>query len=115
MEMTLHLHTEIFDIVLQGTKNVEVRVNDEKRRQLKVGDTLIFIKRGGDQEKLKGIIKELKYFSSFEEVFDTYEMERIYLEDTSLEEYVELMHQFYTEEEVQKYGVVAIEFELLLG
>ena len=29
---------------IDGSKDVEVRVNDQKRRQLKVGDTLLFLK-----------------------------------------------------------------------
>ena len=113
MEMKVHLHPEIFDIVLQGVKNVEIRVNDEKRRQLKVGDTLLFVKRPDDLEKIRAIVKNLVYFSSFEEVMDAYEMKRIYLEDTSQEEYIKLMKQFYSDEEVKQNGVVAIEFELV--
>lgn len=113
MEMIVHLHPEIFDIVLDGVKDVEIRVNDEKRRQLKVGDTLIFVKRPGEQEKLKALVKKLVYYSSFEEVMDDYEMKRIYLEGTSAIEYLQLMKQFYSDEEVSKNGVVAIEFELL--
>ena len=114
MEMIVHLHPEIFDIVLQGTKDVEIRVNDEKRRALKVGDTLIFVKRPGEQEKLKTTVKNLVYFSSFEEVLDAYDMERFYLEGTSHEEYLQLMKQFYSEEEVDKNGIVAIEFEQVM-
>ena len=113
MEMIVHLHPEIFDLVLQRTKDVEIRVNDEKRRKLKVGDTLIFVKRPGEQEKLKAIVKNLVYFSSFEEVMDFYEMPRIYLEGTSREDYIQLMRQFYSDDEVKQNGVVAIEFELL--
>ncbi len=37
MEMIVHLHPEVFDIVLNKDKDVEIRVNDEKRRKLHVG------------------------------------------------------------------------------
>lgn len=113
MEMKVHLHPEIFDIVLNGVKDVEVRVNDEKRRQLKVGDTLLFLKRPDDLESVRAIVKRLVCFSYFEEVMDAYEMKRIYLENTTREEYIQLMKRFYSDDEVQKNGVVAIEFELL--
>ena len=33
MEMKVHLHKEVFDIVKDGIKDVEVRLNDEKRTQ----------------------------------------------------------------------------------
>ena len=48
MEMIVHLDSDIFDIVDNGSKNVEIRLNDEKRRQLNVGDTLVFLRRPDD-------------------------------------------------------------------
>ncbi len=111
MEMKVHLHKEVFDIVREGIKDVEVRLNDEKRRQLKVGDKLIFISRGNYTDQITAIVKKLVYFKDFVEVTKSYEMKRIYLEDTSLDEYLELMNKFYSMEEQEKYGVVAIEFE----
>ena len=111
MEMFVHLHKEVFDIVKDGIKDVEVRLNDEKRRKLNVGDKLIFINRGNEEETITAIVKKLVYFNDFVEVTKTYEMKRIYLEDTSLDEYLELMNKFYSKEEQEEYGVVAIEFE----
>ena len=112
MEMIVHLHPEVFNIVLNKDKDVEIRVNDEKRRKLNIGDTLVFLKRDNEQEQLKATITNLVYFNNFLEVTDYYDMKRIYLEDTTKEEYINLMKQFYNDEEVNKYGVVAIEFKL---
>ena len=109
--MIVHLHPEVFDIVLQGDKDVEIRVNDEKRRQLKVGDTLLFLKRPDDLEQLRAKITNLVYFKDFLEVVEYYEMKRIYLEETTKEEYLSIMKQFYSDDDVHKYGVVGIEFE----
>ena len=111
MEMTVHLHKEVFDIVEAGIKDVEIRLNDEKRRKLKVGDKLIFISRGNYTDQITAIVKKLVYFKDFVEVTKYYEMKKIYLEDTSLDEYLELMNKFYSKEEQEKYGVIAIEFE----
>ena len=36
MEMIVHLHPEVFEIVKSGVKDVEARVYDEKRRKLKI-------------------------------------------------------------------------------
>ena len=113
MEMRLHLHPEVFDVVASGNKNVEVRVNDEKRRQLKVGDTLIFLKRPDDIETITAKITNLVYFDTFLSVLDHYEMKNIYLETTTPEEYISLLKQFYTDEDESQYGVVAIEFEII--
>ena len=111
MEMIVHLHKEVFDIVQDGIKDVEVRLNDEKRRKLSVGDRLVFISRENYIDKITAIVKKLVYFKDFVEVTNTYEMKRIYLENTSLVEYLQLMSKFYSKEDQEKYGVVAIEFE----
>ena len=112
MEMIVHLHPEVFEIVLQGDKDVEVRVNDEKRRNLNVGDTLVFLKRDNEEEKLIAKVTNLVYFNSFLEITNYYDMKRIYLEETTKDEYINLMKKFYSDEEVKEYGVVAIEFKL---
>lgn len=112
MEMFVHLDSDIFDVVLGGEKNVEIRVNDEKRRRLHVGDTLIFLRRPEEIDKIKATVTNLVYFGSFEDVVNNYEMKRMYLENKSKEDYINLMKRFYSDEEVSQYGVVAIEFEL---
>ena len=112
MEMIVHLDSDIFDIVDSGTKDVEIRLNDEKRRQLHVGDTLVFLRRPDDIDSIKATITNLVYLNSFEDVFNKYEMKRVYLENTSKEDYINLMKRFYSDEEVSKYGVVGIEFKL---
>lgn len=111
MEMIIHLHPDVFEIVKTGIKDVEVRVNDEKRRKLKVGDTLIFSKRPLEDEKIKAKVKKLDYYESFIELVDYYDMERIYLKNYTKEMYLKEMERFYTKEEQEKDGVVAIIFE----
>ncbi|MBQ9019021.1 MAG: ASCH domain-containing protein [Bacilli bacterium] len=110
MEMIFHLDSDIFDIVSSGSKDVEIRLNDEKRRKLNIGDTLVFLKRPDDIESIKATITNLVYFNNFLEVVNYYDMKRIYLDNTSSEDYINLMKRFYNDEEVEKYGVVAIEF-----
>lgn len=111
MEMIVHLHPDVFSIVKNGVKDVEVRINDEKRRKLNVGDTLIFLKRPNEDESLKRKVKALKYYDSFSELLKYYEMKRIYLDGYTEAMYLEEMRRFYTEDEEKKYGVVAIIFE----
>ena len=110
--MEFHLDSDIFDIIVNKDKDVEIRLNDEKRRKLKIGDTLVFLKRPDDIESISATITNLVYFNSFIDVTNYYDMKRIYLEETTKDEYINLMKKFYSDEEVSKYGVVAIEFKL---
>ena len=111
MEMKIHLHEDVFDIVKNGTKNVEVRLNDEKRQQLKVGDTLIFLKRPNDDESIRAKVVDLKYYDNFNDLVDHYEMNRLYLSTYTKEMFLNELLRFYSLEEQRQYGVVAIEFE----
>ena len=113
MEMIVHLDADIFDVVLSGTKCIEGRVNDEKRQKLKIGDKLIFLKRPDDKEKIEAIVEELKYYKDFKELIKDYSIEEVYLSGYSKEYYVELLKCFYSDSEVEKYGVVAIKFKKL--
>jgi ASC-1-like (ASCH) protein len=111
MEMIIHLDADVFETVDKGFKNVEGRVNDEKRQKLKIGDKLVFLKRPDEIEKIEAIVEELVYYKDFQEMIKDYSMKEIYLEDYSKDYYIELIKRFYSDEEINKYGVVAIKFK----
>ena len=108
-----HLDEDVFEVVKKGVKNVEVRVNDEKRRKMKLGDEIIFFKRPLENEKIVSKITGLKTFKNFNELVNEYPIERLYLETYTKNEFIELLRRFYSDEEQEKYGVVAIEFEVI--
>ena len=109
--MTIHLDSDIFEIVKNGTKTIELRLYDEKRRKLKVGDTLVFLKRPDDIEQIKTKITNLEVYKNFKELIKHYEMKELYLESYTKEMFLEELKRFYTEEDQEKYGVLAITFE----
>ena len=111
MEMIIHLDSDVFETVDKGFKNVEGRVNDEKRRKLSIGDKLIFLKRPDEIEKIEAIVEDLVYYKDFNEMIKDYSMKEIYLDKYSKDYYLELIKRFYSDEEINKYGVVAIKFK----
>ncbi|MBQ8131610.1 MAG: ASCH domain-containing protein [Bacilli bacterium] len=111
MEMLIHLHPDVFDIVKNGSKKVEVRIYDEKRRKLKVGDTLIFLKRPEETETITATVTKLDIYKNFKELVKHYDIKDLYLESYTKEMFLEELKRFYTEEEQEENGVVAISFE----
>lgn len=111
--MQIHLDPEIFEQVKNGTKNVEARVNDEKRRQIKVGDKIEVLKRPDEIETLCVRVTKLIPYQNFEELAAQYPIERLYSPNFTKEEYLALFPKFYSDEEISKYGTVAIEFEVV--
>ena len=84
--MQIHLDPEIFEQVKNGTKNVEARVNDEKRRQIKIGDNIEVLKRPDEIETLKVRVIGLKTFADFIELANNYPIERLYSPSFTKEE-----------------------------
>ena len=109
--MNIHLDEDIFEVVKSETKTVEVRVNDEKRRKLQVGDKITFLKRPDDIERIDAVIERLIYYDNFKTLVDNYTIEEIYLKGYTKEYFLDLLKRFYSDEEVNKYGVVAISFK----
>ena len=111
--MIIHLDEDIFNVVKNGTKTVEVRLYDEKRKNIKVGDKLTFLKRPLDLETIDVVVTKLEIFDSFNSLVDKYDMKDIYLENASREDYLKLMERFYSKEDEMKYGVLAISYEVM--
>ena len=45
MEYKMNLHDNPFNLIKGGFKNIKMRVYDDKRRKIKVGDIIEFINR----------------------------------------------------------------------
>lgn len=64
------LYGEYFKAIKEGKKKVEVRLNDEKRRNIKVGDTIEFIKVPEQDEILKVEVTELRKYDTFQSMYE---------------------------------------------
>lgn len=63
--------------IKKGEKIYKIRLNDEKRRLIDVGDVLIFKKEPELKETLTTEVKDLVYFVSFDEMVNTLPIEKI--------------------------------------
>lgn len=111
MVHSMHLHHQPFTLIKNGTKTIEMRLNDEKRKIIKVGDRIQFDDRLSHDICMTEVIG-LHYFSSFQKLYQAFDKEKLgYLkeEDANPED----MEQYYSKEEEEQYGVVGIEIKLL--
>ena len=102
-----------YDMIKNGTKIYEGRLNDEKRQLIDVGDIITFQKEPELNESFDAIVKDLIYFDSFEEMVNTLPLEKIGFKTKTTQEVIEIYHQFYSIEDENRYGVVAIKVEIL--
>ena len=97
-----------------GNKTIELRLNDEKRKQLSVGDTIKFINTEDSNDTLRVKVVDLFLFSSFAELYDNLPLLNCgYNEDNINTASPEDMEMYYSREKQNKYGVVGIEISLL--
>lgn len=111
MIYTMKLHQDPYDRIKVGTKSVEIRLNDEKRQNLNIGDGIIFSNIENLTDISKVTITNIKKFDNFYNLFQNYDSSHLWV-DMSHEEYVNSMYQYYKPEQEEMHGVCAIEFRL---
>lgn len=108
----MKLHSSPFEMIKSGEKTIELRLNDEKRQKIKMGDNIIFTNTVTG-EKLYATVKKLHQFESFEDLYKTLPLLQCgYTTDDIDTARPSDMEQYYSSEEQEKYGVVGIELTL---
>ncbi|NCA67933.1 MAG: ASCH domain-containing protein [Clostridia bacterium] len=109
--VTMNVEAKYFDLIKSGIKKIELRLNDEKRQSLSIGNTLYLVKSNGNAEIIKTIITDMIYCNSFVEILEKVDRVQIgFRSDTELS-YLEKIYELYSIEKEREYGVVAIQFE----
>ncbi len=106
----MHLNTSPFEKIQTGHKDIELRVNDEKRRKLHVGDEIEFEERGSSRRFVAAIVA-LRVAPTFGDLLTQLDLTRCGWSSPlpSFDEAVADIHRFYPPEEETRWGVVGIE------
>lgn len=107
----LRLHNNPFELIKNGTKTIEMRLYDEKRKLIKEGDKLEFTNRVTG-EKLKTEVIKLHLFNNFEELYNAFDSISLGYKENEVVDPKD-MEKYYSKEEQCKYGVVGIEIKLI--
>ena len=108
-EVSFEILKEYFEKNKQG---IEYRLNDEKRQEIKVGDTITFTSISEEERKIDVKVTKLKYYpdllSMYQDNFD----KDPYLQDAyETPEEAAMDNSYYTQEDIESYGLVAIYYE----
>lgn len=110
MEYNMHLNEVYFDKVVNGNKTIELRLNDEKRSKINVGDTITFKNRSND-DTVSVVVTNIYHYDNFEELYKHTDKLKIGYSEDDIASPAD-MNTIYSNEQQMKYGVVAIEFKL---
>ncbi len=106
MKHQMKLLEQPFRAIEDGTKNVEFRLFDEKRRQIKVGDTILFSKLPDLEEKIEVEVLDLYQYPTFEELLTF-----LHYQGEELKAKLEGIRRIYSKEEEERHGVLGIRIQ----
>lgn len=108
----MKLRDEPFELIKNGSKTIEVRLFDEKRRKVGVGDTVIFSRMSGT-ETVTTKVTALYVKPSFESLYNSFPIESFGggIGDTA-KTLTENIYRYYTKEQERTFGVLGIEIIL---
>ena len=110
--MVIHnmkLNPAPFEMIKNDKKTIELRLFDEKRQQIKVGDEIIFTSTLTG-ENMRAQVVKLHRFDSFEKLYAALPLLKCGYTTENIDKATPAdMEQYYSVEEQEKYGVVGIE------
>lgn len=111
MLFEMHLNPVPFNGIVTGRKDVEMRLLTEERKKLSIGDQIRFINNVTQKTVLVEIVG-LHRFKTFKELYAAYPKNRLGYHKDDEADYHD-MNQFYTDENIKKFGVIAIEINII--
>lgn len=112
MKYIMKLNPKYFEYIKTGTKRIEIRLNDEKRKNIKIGDEIIFQKEPELKKEIVTEVVDLIVKKDFKELIEILKVSEYSDENESEETFLEDLYKFYTKEQEEKYGVVGIKIKL---
>lgn len=114
MKHYMKLWQQPFEMIRSGDKTIELRLYDEKRQRLKVGDEIVFTCPSIGACPIAVLVIALHRFNSFDELYASLPLTKCgYTAETAKNASAKDMESIYSVDKQAKYGVVGIEIELL--
>ena len=102
-----------FEMIENGSKTIELRLYDEKRQRLSVGDLIVFTNRA-DSRRLTARILKLHIYDSFKELYKELPLLKCgYTQENVNSASYKDMLEYYPAEKQLAYKVAGIELEVI--
>jgi O-antigen ligase/ASC-1-like (ASCH) protein len=101
----MHLHPEPYQMVLTGHKTVEVRLNDPKRRQVVMGDIIVFYPHRNAYESIHVVVEEVISRETFLDLFE--HINPTEAGEADIKSFINSLAKYYNDEDEKRHGAVA--------
>lgn len=110
-EHIMKLHPGPFAKIKDGSKTIELRLYDEKRKRISIGDTIRFVNTA---DAVVVRVRDLFIFDSFDELYKHLPLTECgYTEEDVYAASPDDMEMYYSKEKQSQYGVVGIQLSLM--
>jgi len=100
-------------MIREGRKTIELRLYDEKRKQISIGDIITFVNTEDKDDELTARVTDLYVFNTFDELYKKLPLlECGYTEDDIASASPSDMELYYPKDKQKLYGVVGIKLSL---
>lgn len=115
MRHEMKLHPAPFEMIARGKKTIELRLYDEKRRKIRVGDEIVFTCTEPPYAALSAEVVGLHRYDSFRELYADLPLLKCGYTEADIDDAgPEDMNAYYSKEQQALYGVVGIEIRLMI-
>jgi len=101
--ISINVQEPYHSFILEGKKTVEGRLNKGKFASINVDDVLEL-----EPEKIRFSVIEKNIYRSFKEMIEQEGIENVIPDKNNIDEAVDVYYKFYTKEQEDEFGVVAI-------
>lgn len=114
MKHVMKLNPSPFSMIQKGIKTIELRLYDEKRKKISIGDTIVFCNIQNTDETILAKVTDLYIFDSFEELYKKLPLlECGYTESNVDRASAKDMEKYYSPERQKQFQAVGIRIVLI--
>jgi len=106
----MKLNSDSFDKIKEGSKIIEVRLFDEKRKLIDLGDTITFQREPEKTKLLETSVIGLLRFNTFEDLINDHPT--ISFGSDNKEELLNTIRKYYSSEQEKQYGALGIRIKV---
>lgn len=111
MKHCMNLYNDSFQAIKNKTKTIEMRLYDEKRKTIQIGDMIVFTNTVSN-ETLDTEVIEISVYRNFVELYSHYDKISIGYGENDVANPSDML-LYYSKEKIEKYGVLAIGIRVL--
>lgn len=108
----MKLNDLAFQNIKKGIKRFELRLYDDRRKNINLGDTIMFRNLNDSEDTISVKVLALLRYPTFADFFKDIDY-KLCGTANSLEEKLDRVHTFYTTEQEKEFGILAIKIEII--